>query len=90
MPFKNADPSFATPPPDINDDFSKTNELVSEFIARAPSRSTNPTGFIDALQKYLLAGVCDTSVVGMYANMHETAVYTLGYGHPETIRLAYM
>lgn len=41
-------------------------------------------------QRYLLGAIRDTSVVGKYSIFHDNAIYSLGYTHPETIRLAYM
>ena len=79
---------YSEHPPNINDHFKHDKENVTMFLARvAPN---DDTAKIHALQEYLLGAVRDTSVVGKYSNFHGTATYTLGYTHPETIRLAYM
>ncbi|KAG2159731.1 RNA dependent RNA polymerase-domain-containing protein [Suillus bovinus] len=44
----------------------------------------------NTLRSFLLGGLRDISSVGKYSNLHDVAVYTLGYAHKETIRLAYM
>ena len=41
-------------------------------------------------QTYLLGTLQDTAIVGIYSSFHDYATYTLGYKHPETIRLNYM
>jgi hypothetical protein len=42
------------------------------------------------MQAYLLSAIRDMAVVGKYSNWHINSTYSLGYSHPETIRLAYM
>ncbi|TFK75829.1 hypothetical protein BDN72DRAFT_785862 [Pluteus cervinus] len=42
------------------------------------------------LLPHLLGALRDTTLVGKYSNYHDCAVYTLGYKHKETIRLAHM
>lgn len=45
---------------------------------------------IRAFQGHLLGSIRNMSVVGKYSTFHDIATYTLGYSHPDTIRLAYM
>lgn len=90
-PFINAPLKFSNPPFDIGDNFvGKGNrKSVTELLTGYPS-PPNGIEFVHELQNYLLGNLRDTSVVGKYSNMHENAIYTLGYRSPETIRLAYM
>lgn len=79
---------YSEPPPNIKSYFKRENEEVTTFLARvAPLDDASK---IYKLQEYLLGAIRDTSVVGKYSNFHEHAIYTLGYTHQETIRLAYM
>ena len=41
------------------------------------------------LCKKLLLGLAEDKV-GKYSTFHENAMYSVGYNHPETVRLAYM
>ena len=86
--FKESPLHYSEPPPDIKSYFKRENEEVVAFLARVAS--LDDTSKIHKLQEYLLGAIRDTSVVGKYSNFHETATYTLGYTHKETIRLAYM
>lgn len=87
--FKNADPSFADPPADIEENFVKNTESVVEFLHRAPP-TRDSSIHVRELQRFLLGALKNQTVVGQYSKMHDVAVYTLGYAHPETKRLAYM
>ena len=88
--FRNADPSFADPPKDIQDKFVKNTETVDEFLQRVPSDSANTKARTREIQRYTLGALKDWSIVGKYSKMHDYAVYMLGYSHEESIRLAYM
>lgn len=68
--------------------FKRDKEDVDSFSAQVAS--WDEAAKIYKLQEYLLGAVRDTSVVGKYSNFHGAATYTLGYKHPETIRLAHM
>ena len=61
---------------------------MDEFLDR--HRENNVDDLIPQLQSFLLGGLRDISSVGKYSNFHDMAIYTLGYAHEETIRLAYM
>ena len=87
-PFIPADLKHADEPPDVAEGFSTVNESVSDFLAR--TRSQSDSANIRAMQQVLLANIRDRSVVGMYSNIHENAIYHLGHDHPDTVRLAYM
>lgn len=86
--FKESPLHYSEPPPDIKSYFKRENEEVSTFLVRVAP--LDEAFKIHKLQEYLLGSIRDTSVVGKYSIFHETAIYTLGYTHPETIRLAYM
>jgi len=79
---------YADAPKDINSYFSRENIEVTTFQENIKSTSTDNQ--IRQFQKHLLGAVLNTAVVGKYSTFHEIAIYTLGYTHPETIRLAYM
>lgn len=68
--------------------FKRDEDDVATFLAQVASWDDAAKNY--KLQEYLLGAVRDTSVVGKYSNFHGAATYTLGYTHPETIRLAYM
>lgn len=72
----------------VDEYFKRDEEDVATFLAQVASWDDAAKTF--KLQEYLLGAVRDTSVVGKYSNFHVAATYTLGYTHPETIRLAYM
>lgn len=86
--FKESPLHYSEPPADIKSYFKRENEEVVAFLRRVAS--LDEASKIYKLQEYLLGAVRDTSVVGKYSNFHDVATYTLGYTHPETIRLAYM
>ena len=87
-PFIPADLNHADEPPVVAEGFSTVNESVSDFLARM--RSQPDSANVRAMQQVLLANIRDDSVVGMYSNFHENAIYHLGHDDPETVRLAYM
>jgi RNA-dependent RNA polymerase len=87
--FQNADAKYLDPPTDLWDHFDVKNETVQEFLQRVPS--TTPIGHqTQELQTVLMAPLNDPYVVGTYSNMHDNAIYSLGYSHPTTILLAWM
>ncbi|KAJ6539428.1 RNA dependent RNA polymerase-domain-containing protein [Mycena capillaripes] len=87
-PFNNAPLHFSEEPPEVASSFSPKNETVEEFFER--TRSQTAAQQLREMQHYLLSAIRDLAVVGKYSNWHINATYTLGYTHPETIRLAYM
>ncbi|KAJ6485142.1 RNA dependent RNA polymerase-domain-containing protein [Mycena vitilis] len=87
-PFNNADLKYSEEPPEVADCFSPKNETVAEFLER--TRSETDAQRLREMQSYLLSDVRQMAVVGKFSNWHLNATYSLGYTHPETIRLAYM
>lgn len=87
-PFANASLSYSEPPKDINAYFFRENLEVTTF--QEQTASVEETEKIRRFQEYLLGSVRNMSVVGKYSTFHDIATYTLGYSHPDTIRLAYM
>lgn len=43
-----------------------------------------------ALQEVLLEPLRNNTMAGMYSTFQDNAIYTLGYCHPEAVRLGYM
>ena len=87
--FENADPSYADPPPGLQDAFVKETETIETFMQRVPPDG-NPQLHVRELQKFLLGPLRDQSLVGIYSGFHDNAVYKHGYFHDEAKRLAYM
>ncbi|KAF8522755.1 RNA dependent RNA polymerase-domain-containing protein [Hysterangium stoloniferum] len=88
-PFNNAELQPIKPSENHEDDFERSaNESVEEFRRRAGSFSVGDR--IKEVQNVLLASLRSASIVGMYSTWHDNAIYSLGYDHPETRRLAFM
>ena len=87
--FTNADPSYADSPPGLQDAFLKNVETVESFLERAPPEK-DAKRHLSEVQKFLLSGIRDQHLVGMYSKYHDNAVYKYGYFHEEAKRLAYM
>ncbi|KAJ6448667.1 RNA dependent RNA polymerase-domain-containing protein, partial [Mycena vitilis] len=87
-PFTNAPTGYSEEPPSVSAGFLTDNETVEEFLERTKLASEQEK--ISNMQDYLLGGLSGSPVVGKYSNWHLNAAYSLGYTHPETIRLAYM
>jgi hypothetical protein len=62
-------------------------ESVTEFGQRISELPPNEAQ--GKFERILLHGLMDTKV-GLYSTFHDNAAYHHGYGHPSTIRLAYM
>lgn len=86
--FKNADLKYANPPDNLSENFHKNTLRVNDFLEQ--HKGSKFDDLIPHLQSFLLGGLRDISSVGKYSNLHDVAVYTIGYAHNETIRLAYM
>jgi RNA-dependent RNA polymerase len=87
--FQNADPKYADPPSNISELFDVKNETVKEFLERVPPKSSTSYQ-VQELQQVFMAPLRDLFVVGTYSTMHDNAIYSLGYTHPETTLLAWM
>ena len=88
--FNVPDPrKFAVEPKAVGESLLKNTESVAEYLAAVPPQS--PMDFqINSLQKYLLATLKDKSLVGRYSSWWENSTYHNGYGHDDTVFLAYM
>ena len=86
--FKEPPLHYSERPLEIDESFKHDKVDVAKFSAQVAPLDDAAEVF--KLQEYLLGAVRDPSVVGKYSKFHEMATYTLGYTHPETIRLAYM
>lgn len=88
-PFVNAPLSFSEEPPEVAACFKEKNATVREFLERTAGMTPGQR-LLEMQKQYLLSSIRDRAVVGKYSNWHINATYSLGYDHPETIRLAYM
>jgi RNA-dependent RNA polymerase len=79
---------FTNPPEKLlEDNFIRDIESVEAFCQRAGLLSEREAN--EAFQEVLIANLSGDSV-GLYSSMHENAVIKYGYGHDNSIRLAYM
>lgn len=62
-------------------------ETVKIFCIRTETMS--PRQANEAFLEHLIANL-NESQVGLYSMMHENATVVYGYGHPHSVRLAYM
>ncbi|KAF9244585.1 RNA dependent RNA polymerase-domain-containing protein [Melanogaster broomeanus] len=85
--FKSPPLHYSVPPATLMENFKKDITSAAAFLERY---SGGLQAAIPDLQAFLLAGLQDTTQVGKYSNFHDVAIYTRGYSHPDTIRLAYM
>jgi RNA-dependent RNA polymerase len=85
--FQSAPLHYSIPPPTLMENFKKDTSSAADFLN---CHSHDLQSATPDLQAFLLAGLQDTSSVGKYSNFHDVAIYTLGYSHEDTIRLAYM
>nr|GAT59926.1 predicted protein [Mycena chlorophos] len=86
--FKNAPNHYSEEPAAIGNAFSPKNETVAQFLERTKDMTADQV--LREQQAYLLSAIRDVAIVGQYSTWHLNAIYTLGYRHEETIRLAYM
>ncbi|KAF7292396.1 RNA-dependent RNA polymerase [Mycena chlorophos] len=86
--FKNAPNHYSEEPAAIGNAFSPQNETVAQFLERTKDMTADQV--LREQQAYLLSAIRDVAIVGQYSTWHLNAIYTLGYRHEETIRLAYM
>ncbi|KAF7973846.1 hypothetical protein HWV62_14138 [Athelia sp. TMB] len=87
-PFENADEKFSYEPEEAKKDFTRHTETVAQVMREVEGE--HPLVQTRKYQTYLLGTLQDTAIVGIYSFFHDYATYTLGYKHPETIRLNYM
>lgn len=85
--FKNAPLCHSLPPEDLLSNFNKDSCAVADLVQE---HGLHPSMVEARIQSFLLGGLQSNTQVGRYSNFHDVAVYTLGYSHMETIRLAYM
>ncbi|KIO08385.1 hypothetical protein M404DRAFT_997314 [Pisolithus tinctorius Marx 270] len=85
--FKNAPLHHSFPPGDLLSNFNRDGCSVSDLIKE---HEFHPSMTGARIQSFLLGGLQSNTLVGKYSNFHDVAIYTLGYNHKETIRLAYM
>ena len=88
-PFENAHAQYMEPPATLYNHFQIKNETVKDYLERVPQTSLI-SHQIQEMQTVLMAPLSDQHLVGTYSNMHDNAMYALGYSHPTTILLAWM
>ncbi|KAJ3509083.1 hypothetical protein NLJ89_g5408 [Agrocybe chaxingu] len=80
-------PLAEAPPDFMENNFDRDVESVGNFCTRIANASPRSAG--EAFLEVLVANLSE-SQKGLYDMMHGNAVVKYGYGHPETIRLAYI
>ncbi|KAG7091934.1 hypothetical protein E1B28_008326 [Marasmius oreades] len=88
-PFTNSPDKFSVEPPHIKQCFNEETETVKQFSIRHYQLS-HDSERIKSLQGYLLGGLQDRFLVGLYSMRHDKWTYTHGLHHELTIREAYM
>lgn len=84
--FRSADKKYATEPESVRDTLEKVDIPVKDFLRQTKN---NKFDEIAALQSHLLGSLRNPSLVGTYSTYWENSIYTRGYFHEDTIRLAY-
>lgn len=87
-PFRNAAEEYGQEPESVERCFESQIKTVSQFMESCKDMSE--LGKIQHFQEHALASVRSRSLVGQYSSYYDYAVYTLGYNHPDTRRLAFM
>ncbi|KAF9561155.1 hypothetical protein CPC08DRAFT_689324 [Agrocybe pediades] len=87
LPFENANERHSKEPKGLDQSFTRDKESVTDFMER--TKPLTELQRCQAMQKYLLGALCDTSKVGLYSSMHDNAIYKYGYSHWRTIKLGY-
>lgn len=80
---------LSTAPANLSEFFERKVEHVRDFDKRVSDCRVQPREAQKALQEILLLGLAETRV-GLYSNFHDSATYSIGYGSPNAIHLAYM
>ena len=85
--FRDADLAYSNPPESIKAWFDDDPLRMDEFLMDMEGSSESE--MVLALQKVLLGAMRDTSLVGKYSMLHESAVYSLGLDHNRTMELGW-
>ncbi|KAF9471940.1 hypothetical protein BDN70DRAFT_868854 [Pholiota conissans] len=80
-PFTSAPANFR------KENFTRSVEKVEQFCDRVALLSERKAH--EAFQLVLIASLAENNV-GIYSSLHENAIIKYGYGHPNSIRLAYI
>lgn len=86
--FKSADPSLADTPQSVMNSLDETYVKVSQFLEMTSTVSEENK--ISLMQDYLLGSLKNPAMVGKYSTWWENSIYSNGYFHPDTVRLAYL
>ncbi|KAF9652372.1 hypothetical protein BDM02DRAFT_3183762 [Thelephora ganbajun] len=82
------DQSSALNPPDLSDSFTQNTVTVSDFLGEIAGKQEIEQ--IHALQRHLLSPLnSDGHLLGIYNDLWLMSMYHHGYGHKETVELAY-
>ena len=84
--FTNSEDVFE--PDEIRKCFEEEVEKVTSFLQRMEDKT--PVHRHREIFKKITAGLATGGKVGLYSHFHDNAVYSIGYDHPDTVRLAYM
>lgn len=85
--FKNA--PVEPMPEDILETYFEPESDIHTVAEIHNEIQSSPTHARGVLQQHLLSGLTE-SKVGIYSTYHESLAYAKGYGHKETLRMAYM
>ena len=88
--YFSADPAeafHANIPTGLQHNFHVDQRNVSQFCYENTGATTERK--IALLKPYMLGALRDASAVGLYSKLHDNAIYSHGYGHINTVRLAY-
>ncbi|WRT65728.1 uncharacterized protein IL334_002676 [Kwoniella shivajii] len=87
--FRNPEDMYAETPDDFEkENFDKEIMKGTEFLNKIECLDEESS--TREMQGWLLGAMMGDELTGKYSDLHGNAVYTLGYSHPETIRLARM
>ncbi|KAF5331032.1 hypothetical protein D9619_005263 [Psilocybe cf. subviscida] len=84
--FQNAPDKFSVEPQGLDLSFTRDTESGDAFLERFSALSEAEK--TPALQRYLLGGLVSPFLIGKYSTWHSNAIYSLGYAHPRTRKLA--
>lgn len=88
--FENAPDEFANAPAELEECFTRENMTVRELLEQFPEAETSDATRARELQIVAAEPLRDVVATGLYSNLHDNAVYKLGYRHRATILMAYM
>ncbi|KZS95473.1 hypothetical protein SISNIDRAFT_452100 [Sistotremastrum niveocremeum HHB9708] len=88
--FVKPDNCFADPPPAVSAALIKPEQDVAGVWSKHGGLLHDVLKVVPEVRDCILAPLSNAALVGAYSNYHDYSVYTKGYDHPDTIRLAHM